>query len=146
MTSPPAPSVADLAAEEAKAERDALAERVGFLVAEAHDWQPKLEAAEADRDRWASKAAGNLRGWNGATNRAEAAEAALDAAREALREASRAKELLGSGIAIEEAFDTYVNPCFISALAVLTAALAAADIQADSKARASNADTEGGTA
>lgn len=63
--------------------------RVAFLVAEAHGWQPKLFAAEVevaqlkaemldkDRlcDRWASESQANLRGWNAATERAEAAEA-----------------------------------------------------------------------
>ena len=38
------------ALKELLAERDALQERVSFLVAEAHGWQPKLEAAEAQVD------------------------------------------------------------------------------------------------
>lgn len=40
-------------------------------------WEPLLDELIAERDRWASKAAANLRGWNEATNRAQAWEEAL---------------------------------------------------------------------
>jgi hypothetical protein len=69
---------------------EALEQRVAFLVAEAHGWQPKLEAAEAERDEVQRKLA---RGWDQtvaadkaraikAEIRAEAAEAERDALRE----------------------------------------------------------------
>ena len=40
-------------------------------------WEPLLDALVTERDSWATKAAANLRGWNDATNKAEAWEAAL---------------------------------------------------------------------
>jgi len=39
-------------------ERDALKQRVDFLVAEAHGWQPRLEAAEEEIKRLNHDAAG----------------------------------------------------------------------------------------
>ena len=43
-------------------ERDALKQRVEFLVAEAHGWQPRLEAAEA-REKRLREALTEARDW-----------------------------------------------------------------------------------
>lgn len=49
-------AVGELGSEAAEARAVAAEQRVAFLVAEAHGWQPKLEAAEAKRDEWINEA------------------------------------------------------------------------------------------